>query len=880
MAVEPTPAERIRHLPHVAAFDAFNSVFCRLTVFDSVFVLFLSELGLDKARIGLVLSLIHFAAVGSIFLAPLAARVGVKPVFLVFWGARNLFVLGMLPLPYVAGRYGTQAAFVFVAVMMAGFALLRAFGQAANAQWRQDIIPHRLRGRFSAVDNIIATLAGVAAVFVAGWVIRSSQSIWRYVWLLGTGATVGLASIYWAWRIPGGLEARPGRPAIWHLRRFLKTLRDRNFLTYMTALSLVAFGLAPLMIFVPLFLKEAVGISASTVVLLQSGFLIGMLLSSYLWGWAADRFGSKPVILSGLGLLLVPPLAWLVIPYGSAWSVPIALAVMAVGGMASVGYMLGTGRQLYVSIVPARRKTHYMSVFCAWMGITGGLGQVLAGQSMTLARGAAGTFLGVHVNPYTFLFLFSITMLLAGLALQRQVRVDGSMPVRRFVGLFFQGNPLMAVDSLLRYDLAGQETQRVEMIRRLGQARSPLSADRLADALADPSFQVRYEAIIAIARTRSDPALTGQLVETLIGEQQDLSLAAAWALGRLGTAEAIAPLRWAFAAEAPLLRLRAARALAALGDRGICQELAQRASSEADPALRRAYEDTLGVLQAGGDPKTLKRRLTHLRRTRRTEALLEALRDRDFYVRFEAMILAAQRPRPPLTAELIRILLEEGADVSVEAAWALSRIGDPAAVEPLIQTLRGGAPLLAARSARALAALGDARMVGEMLHRLTSPISPHLRIAYASALGQLRVRKAVEALIALHAALPSASWISELNLALARLVGSERFFIQLWRAMRADPATAAATALHRVRGRLQPRGPAGELAERCIEALGRDDLAQGAGLLAELLGVVRTDVTAACPAAVMRHCQSCLRQAGPGQIEAIPLAIHCLWTLQ
>ena len=142
-------------------------------------------------------------------------------------------------------------------------------------------------------------------------------------------------------------------------------------------------------------------------------------------------------------------------------------------------------------------------------------------------------------------------MLLAGLALQRRVRVDGSMPVGRFVGLFFQGNPLMAVDSLLRYDLAGREADRVAMIRRLGRARSPLSADRLADALADPSFHVRYEAIIAIARTRSDPALTGQLVETLIGEQHDLSLAAAWALGRLGRLEAVAPLRWAFAADAP-----------------------------------------------------------------------------------------------------------------------------------------------------------------------------------------------------------------------------------------------------------------------------------------------------------------------------------------
>ena len=864
------------------AFDALNSVFCQLTVFGSIFVLFLSDLGLNKARIGVVLSLIPFAGICAIFLAPLSARLGVKRVFVSFWATRNVFVGGVLAAPWVAGRYGSRAAFLYVAGMMACFSLCRAFGEAANAQWRQDIIPHKLRGRFAALDGIVCTLAGVTAVFLAGWVIRSSWSIWRYVAVMAAGVATGFASVYWAWRIPGGLDARPGRRTIWHLRRFGWALRDRNFLIYMTALSLVTFGSAPLGVFVPLFLKEKVGVAPANVVLLQNGVMIGMLLSGYLWGWTADRYGSKPVILSGLGLLLAPPLAWLVIPYGSAWSVPIAAAVMVVGGMAAAGYALGTGRQLYVSIVPPRRKTHYMSVFCAWMGATGGLGQVLAGQSMTLARGASGTFLGLSYNPYTFLFLFSIAMLICGLVLQRRVRVDGAMPVRSFVGMFFQGNPLMAVDSLLRYHLAGREADRVEMIRRLGRAGSPLSVDRLADALEDPSFAVRYEAILAIARTRGDPTLTGDLIETLMGAQNDLSLAAAWALGRMGQPEGIAPLRWAFTASSRLLRLRAARALAALGDRDILDALRHRATAEDDPHLRAGYQDTLEILQAGVDRAALVGRLARLRRTRSVPALLAALRDRDFYVRFEAIIAASQRRHPVLTAELIRILLEGRDDVSVEAAWALSRIGDPSAVEPLMQTFHSDYALLAARSARALAALGEGQVAGEMVQRLDSPLPPGLRIAYASALGQLRVRKAVRHLIALHPFLPGGSWISELNLALARLVGQEQFFIRLWRNMRGDLPTGAATALHRLCARsvtLNSHEQAGTLARQCVQALAREDLQQGAALLADVLGAVESAVADNCTAAIMRHCRECLRQGGPGQTEAIPLAIHCLKSL-
>ena len=253
MTQEPTPAERIRHLPHVMAFDALNSVFCRLTVFGSVFVLFLSDLGLDKARIGVVLSLIPFAGIGAIFLAPLAAGWGSSGCSWPSGRRGTSSSPALLATPLVATRrWGVDGAFVFVAAMTAGFSLCRAFGEAANAQWRQDIIPHQLRGRFSAVDNIVATLAGVAAVFVSGWVIAPMEQPLA-VRLAdgrrggrGTGVDLlGLADPRRAWR------PEAGKPAVWHLRRFAKALSDRNFLTYLTALSLVTVGSVPLNVFVP-----------------------------------------------------------------------------------------------------------------------------------------------------------------------------------------------------------------------------------------------------------------------------------------------------------------------------------------------------------------------------------------------------------------------------------------------------------------------------------------------------------------------------------------------------------------------------------------------------------------------------------------------------
>src|SRR5664280_2549658 len=100
MSDGPTNAEKIRCLPYVMAFDAFNSTFCQLSVLGSVFILFMAELGLPKHEIGLILSLVPFASMGAIFLAPLAARVGVKRVFVASWGLRNVFAGGTIFSPW------------------------------------------------------------------------------------------------------------------------------------------------------------------------------------------------------------------------------------------------------------------------------------------------------------------------------------------------------------------------------------------------------------------------------------------------------------------------------------------------------------------------------------------------------------------------------------------------------------------------------------------------------------------------------------------------------------------------------------------------------------------------------------------------------------
>jgi HEAT repeat protein/MFS family permease len=904
MSAEPTNAEKLRRLPFVMAFDTFNSVFCNLSVVSGIFILFLSAMGMPKGRIGLIQSLLLFCGVISIFMAPIAAKVGVKRVFITFWGIRNIFAAAILAAPWVYYHYGVDTAFIFVAIMMGCFSMCRSLAEAASSLWRIEIIPNAIRGRFSALDNIVCTLGTVAALLLAGWYLGDKPSLNQFVWVMGVGSVVGVTSLLLAGQMPGGAAIEKTVPLRTHLVKMTKALRDRNFILYLSAVSLVTFGSAPLGIFVPLFLKDVIALPQDTIVKLPNGALIGTLLSSYFWGWAADRFGSKPVILTSLSLLLIPPIGWLLMPIHSAASVWVAGSIFVIAGVASIGYGVGTVRQLYVTLVPHKMRTQYMSVYIAWIGVTGGCGQVFASLSMDLLPPMSGQWWFLRFNEYTPLFIFSLVMIVLGLLLQRIVQADGSIPVGRFVSMFIQGNPLMAFESMLRYSRAGHDSHRVSLIHRMGKSRSSLNAEELIDALVDPSFNVRHEAIVAIARSRKDPALTGALIETLISGQPDLSVAAAWALARSGDESALPMLRWTLQSHYPLLRVRSARALADFGDTTQAGEIRKLLAAEPDAMIRACYADVLRTMDAqllrqgeslshdGTDHNAAVAMsngagsawlLQRLRKTASPSQVdeLAALASGRFDVQLEAVMLAGHcKPDSRITAALEELLQQGQHDLKLEAAWALAQVGDTSALPPLRRAFASEFTLLQARSARALANLGERRIVPELIRRLAKETDVGVRIAYASALGQLRAVDTVASLLAMHDEMPNSVWTSELNLAIARLAGRGRVFNQLWRQMHKDPGTHAAQALDKCLNKFRRQKwfslAMMELGQLCSRTLAQQDLAGGGAMLAEFISQLPGEKLSPALRAIFADTQGRLRQKGWQQMEALVLAIYCI----
>ncbi|HSJ57448.1 MAG TPA: MFS transporter [Anaerolineae bacterium] len=610
---EPTTVEKLRGLPWGVAWSVSNSVFAQFTFFGSIFVLYLNPLGLDKTQIGTLMSLSPFFGVVALFVASTVARFGYKRTFILSFAARTAMAAPLLIIPTLIGQWGKGTVLVLIIVTVGTFSLFRAIGFTAFYPWLQEQVPDSLRGKYSAIKNSLASLAAMLSMAAAGYVLGTDPDLDRFVVVIAAGILFGAISVWAATRIPGGAPVHDttGEASSYH--EMVAAGKDPNLAYYLVGVSLITLATAPLVSFVPLFMKEEVRLASNQVVWLETAVLLGGLASSYLWGWLTDRYGSKPVMTSSIFLLPVLPLAWLFMPRGVTWSLYLALAIAVMQGLIYTGWSISSGRILFVRVVPVEKKTPYLALYYAWMGIAGGIAQLLGGWLVDRTAGLDVRWGILHLGSYTTLFAIGIILPLVAAGILRQVQADSSVSARQFAGMFLRGNPFLALESVVRYHRARDERAVVVMTERLGSTRSPLTVEELLGAIHDPRFPVRFEAIVSIARHGPDAQLTDALIETLEGNEPALSTMAAWALGRVGDERAVEALRRGLSARYRSVQAHCMRSLATLGDQTVRPLVVDWLEVEEDVGLQLALASAAGLLGATQSTGRLLALLHHAR---------------------------------------------------------------------------------------------------------------------------------------------------------------------------------------------------------------------------------------------------------------------------
>jgi HEAT repeat protein/predicted MFS family arabinose efflux permease len=617
----PTTAEKLRALPWALGANASNAVFVQLVFFGPAFVLFLDELSISRTEIGFLLSLVPFTGLVALFIAPTVARFGYKRTFLIFWGTRKIIAAFLLFVPFVSMTFGLQAALILITLIMVGFSLCRSIAETGYYPWVQEYVPDSVRGKFSATNTALANLVGIIATAVATFVIGLSDDINRFMILFALGVTFGLISVVMYSRIPGGASvAADDKASNISYRDLFTTIKDINLRYYLAGILFFTFGTGPLYSFLPLFMRQEVGLTESHILSLQISILVGGLISSQLLGWSADRYGSKPVMLSGVVLTIFLPIGWILLPRMTNVSLPLALTLAFFQGVSVLAWAVGSSRLLFTQVVPKDKKSQYMAVYYAIIGLIGGVSKFIGGVIIDAFSGLSGQFLFIQLDSFTVLMVMSIILPAISLLLFRYVKSESRMGVTQFAGMFIHGNPVFALSTMARFYRAKDVTQAVLLTERLGQTNSPLTVDEMISALTDPRFYVRFEAVISISRMTPNPQLTKALINLLRGTEISLSVMAAWALGRIGDETALPALRKGLELNYRSIKAHSARALGAMGDHQIIPKLHERLKSEDDVGLRIAYAATLATLGATPAIPTL---FEVLNQTRNDKARME-----------------------------------------------------------------------------------------------------------------------------------------------------------------------------------------------------------------------------------------------------------------
>lgn len=589
-------AEKSRKLPWALVGDSFNVVYVYLAMGGPVFLLFLDHLKLDKSQIGLLLSLISFGGLIAIFAGPLASRLGVRRVFLACFALRKFILAGLILSPWVISQYGLQAGFIYTAIVLGLFAFCRSFGESANMIWAHEYIPANKRGKFTALQTIVIMVVGAITIAIAGWFLGKEPETWKFQILFAIAFFFGITMVFCYARLPGGQPLPPEQHEDQRWSRYLEPLRDKRFRMFLTAHAFVNIGWCMMTPFLPLFYRDEVGLRADQVVTVDAVFMVAQLMVCFLWGWTADRYGGKPQMVLNLALLILFPIALMLVPRHTPVSTLSVWGVVFVLGLVMPGWSIGFGRVLNVDLIPAEKKMTYLVIYMTSTAALVGVCPLLAGYILDHLPVIDYTWGWFHIDQYTPFFVFCVLTFIVAVALMWRIPTGAQLPVTSFAGMFMQGNPLAAMHAIISYQYAGHEAKRVISVERLGQTNSPLGVEELISSLFDPSFNVRYEAIVSVARTRQNPRLTQAMIQVLTQGSPELRGAAAWALGRMGDKDAIPALVQQLDSPYLMLRSRAARALGTLGHREAAAKILSMFHEEKDPAIAVAYVTALAAL--------------------------------------------------------------------------------------------------------------------------------------------------------------------------------------------------------------------------------------------------------------------------------------------
>jgi len=361
----------------------------------AVVPLFLAGFTESRALIGLIVSLIQaltiipqLAVSRQIRRNPLSAR----PIMLAgIWtrcGVWGIIALTILLVPHrINLLLVVFVSFVALYSLGAGFAVLpfrRIISETISPLRRSTFLGARV-----IAGGMLAGLAGMLVRSVLG---KETLSWPNNYGILFAFSFVSLAVAYIAmscFRFPN-VPPSPSSQNLPPMREEVRNaLKEYPVLKRLISVRLLSGGLPLALPFLTLYATKEIGISLAWVGIFVSAQRMGAILSNFLWMPLGNRFGTRSVILSGLGLATISLAIMIVVETPTIMAVAFVLAGSAMSAMVVGfgGYILELGTREIRPLLFAMEGTLLMPLY--FMPLLGGWLVDLYGYRMMIVPSVA-----------------------------------------------------------------------------------------------------------------------------------------------------------------------------------------------------------------------------------------------------------------------------------------------------------------------------------------------------------------------------------------------------------------------------------------------------------------------------------------------------------
>ncbi len=468
--------------------------------------------------------------------------------------------------------------------------------QPIYSEWLAELVPATSRGFFFSRRNAIATAVGATVGLIGAMILdafkRAGQQSTGFTAIFALAVVCGMLSFGFFRKMHDMPRLNPETQS---LRDGLKALRhpfvDANFRRVLVFLAVFIAGQA---FAGNLFAAFAIkSLDLPYTIIQWAGFMhaLGNVASAKFWGFLADKYGNKPILLLvGFGLTLTPMMWLFCQPHRDVFNAAILLPCHILVGATWGGVALCQFNILLATAKPEDRA-NYLSVSLTVQSIVGFVAPLIGAQALTLFEGTMPL-----ANAYKGVFLVTMALRFVSVFLLLPVREEGAGEFRHALKDLRRITP-RGMRAMRELTKSSDVDSRQQAIASLAHTGYTLAGDEVAKALLDPSPRVRREAARALAKLQT-PLAVSALISQLENHPDLADDETVDALGLIGDAEAVTTLIKMLQSPRSMLRRAAARALGSIGDARAIPPLIAAAGELVDPDLRRASLQALRRLGA------------------------------------------------------------------------------------------------------------------------------------------------------------------------------------------------------------------------------------------------------------------------------------------